>query len=86
MRTFAADTNESGGVKDEQGLSADDVVDGRRLAATSQLDAAAGRRLQLRLRLPPLQLQQPITVQQQTAAAGHKRQQPDRLQLAHAWK
>lgn len=64
-------------MQDEQGLCAEDVVDGRQLAIR-QLEAAAaggGRRLQLLLCLLPLQLQQPVAIQQQPAVAGCERQQ-----------
>lgn len=68
----AEDTHESSGAEDEQGLSADTVMDSSMSVAVSQLDAGARQRLRLLLRLLPLQLQQPITVQQRTAAVGTK--------------
>lgn len=64
----------------KQGLRAEDVVDGRWLSSiVGQPEATTvgggGHRLQLLLNLLPLQLQQPVAVQQQPALAGCKRQQ-----------
>lgn len=79
------DTDEPGGAKDEERLSADAAVHSRLSAAITQLDVAAGCCLKLRLPRPPLQLQQPIGVQQQEASAGSKRQDEQRLEPAHIW-
>lgn len=72
-------------MKDEERLSADAAVHSRLSAAIAQPHAAAGGRLKLRL-WSPLQLQQPIRVQQRDAPAGSKRQDEQRVQLADIWK
>lgn len=74
MLLLAVDTDESAAAEDEERLFVDAAVHRCVSAVITQLDVAAGCCQKLRLFWSPLQLQQPIGVQQHKASSSSKRQ------------